>query len=83
MPLLSIRVSQWESFRAWGTLLAICAYNTKAENSVEFSAFEPRSGEGAIRRRDGTSARLPKEVEAVESPPESVARALKKSLNKA
>ena len=73
MPLLSIRVSQWESFRAWEALPAICAYNAKAENSVEFSAFEPRSGEGAIRRRDRTSARLPKEVEAVESPLESVA----------
>lgn len=59
-----------ESCSRLGTLPTI---NAKAENPVEFSGFEPRSGEGAIRRHDGTSARLPKEVEAVESPPESVA----------
>ena len=28
------------------------AYNAKAENSVEFSSFEPRSGEGRISGRD-------------------------------
>ena len=44
-----------------------------AKRHEEMQRREPRSGEGAIRRRDETSARLPKEVEAVESPPESVA----------
>ena len=40
MPLLSIRVSQWESFRAWEALPAIDIF------------FEPRSGEGRISGRD-------------------------------
>ena len=44
-----------------------------AKRREEMQRREPHSGEGAIRRRDETSARLPKEVEAVESPPESVA----------
>ena len=32
--------------------LRFFTYNAKAKNFVEFSAFEPRSGEGGISRRD-------------------------------
>ena len=53
MPLLSIRVSQWESFRAWGTLPAIDAHNRKSgELRRILRVFEPRSGEGHISGRD-------------------------------
>ncbi|MCQ2175884.1 MAG: hypothetical protein MJY80_05935 [Bacteroidales bacterium] len=39
-------------------LVTRTAYYAKAENSVEFSASEPRSGEGRISGRGGASARL-------------------------